>query len=67
VQISDAPRPGVVVMKHGWGSRIFDPVNGGEPESYGTNRNLLIPDDNLDPLSQSPAMNSTFVAVERIG
>ncbi len=67
VQISDAPRPGVVVMKHGWGSRIFDPVNGGAPESHGTNRNLLIPDDNLDPLSQSPAMNSTFVAVERIG
>ena len=66
MQICDAPRRGVVVMKHGWGSRIFDPVNGGAPESFGTNRNRLIPDDNLDPLSQSPAMNSTFVAVQRI-
>jgi formate dehydrogenase len=67
VQISDAPRRGVVIMKHGWGSRIFDPKNGGTPQSYGTNRNRLIPDDNLDPLSQNPALSSTFVAVERIG
>ena len=66
VQISDAPRPGVVVMKHGWGSRIFDPANGGTPESFGTNRNLLVSSDNLDPLSQNPALSSTFVAVERV-
>jgi formate dehydrogenase len=66
VRISDTPRHGVLVMKHGWGSRVFDPKNGAAPESHGTNRNLLIPDDDLDPLSQNPALSSTFVAVERI-
>jgi formate dehydrogenase len=66
VRISDAPRLGVLVMKHGWGSRIFDPKNGGAAESYGTNRNLLVAEDDLDPFSQNPALSSTFVAVERI-
>jgi anaerobic selenocysteine-containing dehydrogenase len=26
--VSDAPRPGVVVVEYGWGSGIFDPVGG---------------------------------------
>lgn len=66
VRISDALRPGVLVMKHGWGSRVFDPMHGGAPESYGTNRNLLIPGNELDPLSQNPGLSSTYVAVERM-
>ena len=65
--ISDQPRPGVVIVDHGWGSRIFDPRGGKEPESYGANRNLLIDGAPVDPLSQQPAMSSSYVGIARIG
>jgi formate dehydrogenase len=55
---------GHVVVDHGWGSRIFDPRGGAEPQSLGVNRNLLVGDD-IDPLSQTSALSSTFVEVER--
>jgi formate dehydrogenase len=55
---------GHVVVDHGWGSRIFDPRGGAEPQSFGVNRNLLVGDD-IDPLSQTSALSSTFVGVER--
>jgi formate dehydrogenase len=66
VRISGALRPGVLLMKHGWGSRVFDPRSGGPPESHGTNRNLLVRDDDVDPLSQNPALSSTYVAIEPV-
>ena len=31
--LSDRPRRGVVIVDHGWGSRIFDPRGGGAPRS----------------------------------
>jgi formate dehydrogenase len=65
--ISDAMRPGVVCMPHGWGSRIFDPMRGGEPERFGVNRNLLVDNQRIDRLSQTPAFNSTAVRLERAG
>jgi formate dehydrogenase len=64
--ISDQPRPGVVIVDHGWGSRIFDPLSGKEPESYGANRNLLIDGAPVDPLSQQSAMSSSYVGIARI-
>ena len=64
-ELSDRLRRGHVVVDHGWGSRIFDPRGGGEPQSFGVNRNLLVGDD-IDPLSQTSAMGSTFVGVERL-
>lgn len=65
--VSDQPRPGVVIIDHGWGSRVFDP-RGHEPaESFGVNRNLLVDAGPVDPLSQTPALNSAYVAVERAG
>ena len=64
--VSDRPRRGVVIVDHGWGSRIFDPRGGGAPESYGANRNLLIDDVSVDPLSQTSALNSAYVGVERV-
>lgn len=67
VRRSDALREGVLLMAHGWGSRIFDPMGGAPPESYGANRNLLVGGEHVDPLSGTPAMFSTYVAVERIG
>jgi formate dehydrogenase len=65
-EVNDRPRPGVVVVDHGWGSRIFDPRGGSEPESYGANRNLLIDGRSVDPLSQTTALSSSYVGVEPV-
>jgi formate dehydrogenase len=64
--ISDQPRRGVVIVDHGWGSRVFDPRRGGAPESYGANRNLLIDNTAIDPLSQTSPLSSSYVGVERM-
>ncbi|WP_102143704.1 molybdopterin-containing oxidoreductase family protein [Mycobacterium hubeiense] len=64
--ISDRPRRGVVVIDHGWGSRIFDPRGGQQPESYGVNRNLLVDGGLLDPLSQTSTLSSAYVGLERV-
>jgi formate dehydrogenase len=64
--LSDRARRGVVIVDHGWGSRIFDPRGGRAPEGYGVNRNLLIDGAGVDPLSQTPAMSSTYVGLERL-
>ncbi|MGV0745551.1 molybdopterin-containing oxidoreductase family protein [Mycolicibacterium sp. XJ870] len=62
--ISDRPRPGVVVIDHGWGSRVYDP-HGGEPQSFGVNRNLLVDRTSVDPLSQTSALSSAYVGIRR--
>ncbi len=64
--VSDQPRPGVVIIDHGWGSRVFDPRGGMAPESFGVNRNLLVDAGPVDPLSQTSALNSSYVAVARV-
>lgn len=65
--VSDRPRPGVVIVDHGWGSRVFDPRGGAEPMSFGVNRNLLVEGSPVDPLSQTPALSSAYVGIERVG
>lgn len=64
--VSDKPRPGVVIVDHGWGSRVFDPRGGAEPISFGVNRNLLVGGSPVDPLSQTPALSSAWVGIERV-
>jgi len=64
--VSERPRQGVVIIDHGWGSRIFDPRGGLQPESYGANRNLLIDGGPADPLSQTAALSSSYVGVEPV-
>ena len=64
--VSDAIRPGVVAIAQGWGSRIFDPTGSEEPMSYGANRNLLVNDAELDPLSQISPLNSQAVRVDPV-
>jgi formate dehydrogenase len=64
--VNDHPRRGVVVVDHGWGSRVFDPRGGAEPESYGANRNLLVDGGPVDPLSQTSALNSSYVGIEPV-
>lgn len=62
--LSDRPRRGLLVLDHGWGSRVFDPKGTAEPQVFGVNRNLLIDAEPVDPLSQTPALSSGYVAVE---
>lgn len=64
VRVTDALRPGVVCVPHGWGGRIFDPATGTAGESLGANRNLLVDNRRLDPFSQVPVFNSTAVRLE---
>jgi formate dehydrogenase len=65
--IVTVPRPGVIVVDHGWGSRVFDPRGGQAPESFGVNRNLLVDGGPVDPLSQTSALSSSYVGIERTG
>jgi formate dehydrogenase len=64
--VTDATRPGVIVVAHGWGSRVFDPRGGAEPAAFGVNRNALVNGTDLDPLSQVSPLNSTCVRVDRV-
>lgn len=64
--VNDRPRQGVIIVDHGWGSRVFDPRGHSEPVSYGVNRNLLVEGAPVDPLSQTSALSSQYVGVERI-
>ncbi len=61
--VTDATRPGIVVISHGWGSRVFDPRGGAEPLVFGVNRNSLVGTE-IDPLSQTSNLNSAWVRVE---
>lgn len=65
-EVSERPRRGVVVIDHGWGSRVFDPHGRAPAESFGVNRNLLVDGAAVDPLSQTAALGSQHVAVERV-
>ncbi|MEV3902061.1 molybdopterin-dependent oxidoreductase [Mycobacterium sp. NPDC050551] len=64
--LSDRPRRGMVIIDHGWGSRIFDPRGGAAPDSFGVNRNLLVDGSTVDPLSQTATLSSCYVGVERL-
>ncbi|WP_082690908.1 molybdopterin-dependent oxidoreductase [Mycobacterium sp. GA-1199] len=64
--VNDRPREGVVIIDHGWGSRVFDPRGDSNPISYGVNRNLLVEGAPVDPLSQTSALSSQYVGVELI-
>ncbi|WP_205873228.1 molybdopterin-containing oxidoreductase family protein [Mycobacterium camsae] len=64
--LSDRPRRGLLIMAHGWGSRVFDPRGAAAPHVFGVNRNLLIDGEPVDPLSQTPALSSSYVAVELV-
>lgn len=59
-------RRGIISIPHGWGSRIFNAIQGSEPESWGVNRNRLISDKHLDFLSQTPLLNTTRVKVKPV-
>ena len=61
--LSDAVRPGAVVMVQGWGSPVFDPASSAEFFRRGNERNKLVSDLDLDPLSAAPRLNGTLVSI----
>jgi formate dehydrogenase len=64
-EVSQDPQAGVAILDHGWGSRLFDPQNQEPSEIYGANRNALVSDQDVDPLSGTPAFSTVEVCVER--
>jgi formate dehydrogenase len=65
-RIVEGARPDVVVVPHGWGSRVFDPRSGAAAADMGVNRNLLVDRTVLDPLSHVPAFNTAAVRIELV-
>lgn len=61
--LSDAIRPGAVVMVQGWGSPVLDPASPTELFRRGNERNKLVSDADLDPLSAVPRLNGTLVSI----
>ena len=65
-RVTDAIRPGVVMVPFGWGSRIFDPTGHDAPASYGVNRNLLVTAAEVDPLSMTSPLNTQRVRLDLV-
>ena len=64
-RLTDDVRRGVVAIGHGWGSPLFDPVTSAEVFRRGNERNKLVSDADLDPLSAVPRLNGTLVSLGR--
>ena len=64
--VSDEIRRNVLVVAHGWGSPLFDPRTSTEVFRRGNDRNKLVSDLDLDPLSAAPRLNGTLVRLRRI-
>jgi formate dehydrogenase len=56
-------RGGVAVMEHGWGARIYRPLDGGMASDTGVNRNRLVSGHDLAPLTGVPRLNGTPVRI----
>lgn len=63
--VSDAIRPGVVVMEHGWGGSTIN-VTDGSSVSVGVNKNVLVSSSDIDPLSSVSRLNGTQVHLSRM-
>lgn len=64
-ETSTSVRPGSVCIDHGWGSRVFDPAGVEPPVILGANRNVLVDNRHVDPLSGTAGLNDTWVSVTR--
>ena len=50
-------------MVQGWGSPVLDPASSTEHFRRGNERNKLVSDSDLDPLSAVPRLNGTLVSI----
>lgn len=64
--LSQDIRRGVAVAAQGWGSPLYDPQTSTEVFRKGNDRNKLVGDADLDPLSAVPRLNGTPVSITRI-
>ena len=58
-------RADTAVIEQGWGSRVFDPGSG-HSQAQGVNRNVLVANDDLDPLSSVPRLNGSPIRIEKM-
>ena len=63
VEVTDAVRPGVVSLPHGWGHNVPGTKMAVAAEKAGVNSNILTDDKVLDPLSGNAALNAIPVTV----
>lgn len=61
--LSDAIRTGTLVLAQGWGTPLYDPATATEVFRRGNERNKLVSDSDLDPLSSVPRLNGTLVSI----
>jgi formate dehydrogenase len=66
VKLSEDIRCGVAIMEHGWGYRTFDPKTGEGTYNGGVNRNRLVSNTDVDPLSRVPRLNGTRVSISLV-
>jgi formate dehydrogenase len=66
LRLSDELAPGVAMVEHGWGTRVFDPEQGQVVWEQGRIRNLLVDNRTLDPFSGTPRLNGMPVRIERV-
>jgi anaerobic selenocysteine-containing dehydrogenase len=64
VEVTDAVRPGVVSLPHGWGHGHPQTRMRVAAERAGVNSNVLTDDDAIDPLSGTSVLNGIPVTVE---
>ncbi len=63
--LSSDIRRNTVVLAQGWGSPLYDPASATEAFRRGNERNKLVSDTDLDPLSAVPRLNGTLVSIIR--
>jgi anaerobic selenocysteine-containing dehydrogenase len=66
VEVTDAIRPGVVSIPHGWGHDLDGVELGVARRHAGVNSNLLADDELIDPLSGNAVLNGIPVEVSAV-
>ncbi len=66
VEVTDAVRPGVVSLPHGWGHGQADTRMRVAAERAGTNSNVLTDHESMDPLSGTSVLNGIPVVVAAV-
>jgi hypothetical protein len=65
-EVTDAVRPGVVSLPHGWGHNVPGTRLSVAAEKAGVNSNVLTDDRILDPLSGNAALNAIPVSLQAL-
>ena len=66
VEVTDAVRPGVVSLPHGWGHGVPGTRMGVAAAKAGVNSNILTDDQVMDPLSGNAALNAIPVTLSAL-